>query len=103
MPKNVYGTYKTSGIPIRQPGASSFGRTWFVDATNGNDDSVGDRPDRAVATIERGILRAGDNGYDATVIVRRGFYQPAEELALTSDHEGIKILSDQLMSSRDIL
>jgi len=95
--RNKLGTYKTSGIPIRQPGASSFGPTIYVDATNGNDDNAGDNPQNAVATIEKGVDRAGTEGVDATVIVRRGFYQPADEIALTSDHCGIRILADQLM------
>jgi len=97
MAQNSLGTYKKSGIPVRQPGASSFGPTVFVDATNGNDDNLGTRPDRAVATIERGVVVAGNEGLDASVIVRRGFYQPASEIALTSDHEGIRIVADRIM------
>jgi len=95
--RNKAGTYKTSGIPVREPGASSFGPTIYVDATNGNDDYAGDNPTNAVATIEKGVERAGTEGLDATVIVRRGFYQPAEEIALTSDHHGISILADKVM------
>lgn len=96
MPQNSLGTYKKSGIPVRQPGASSFGPTVYVDTTNGNDDNLGTRPDRAVATIERGVVVAGNEGLNATVIVRSGFYQPASEIALTSDHDGISVLADQL-------
>jgi len=95
--RNRLGTYKTSGIPIREPGASSFGPMIYVDATNGNDDNAGDNPRNAVATIEQGVARAGTEGLDATVIVRRGFYQPADEIALTSDHHGISILADKTM------
>ena len=95
--RNKAGTYKTSGIPVREPGASSFGPTIYVDATNGNDDYAGDNPTNAVATIEQGVIRAGNEGLDATVIVRRGFYQPASEIALTSDHHGISILADKVM------
>jgi len=95
--RNKLGTYKTSGIPIREPGASSFGPTIYVDSTNGNDDRAGDNPSNAVATIEKGVERAGNEGLDATVIVRRGFYQPAKEIALTSDHHGIRVVADKIM------
>ena len=95
--RNKAGTYKTSGIPVREPGASSFGPTIYVDSTNGNDDHAGDNPSNAVATIEQGVVRAGNEGLDATVIVRRGFYQPASEIALTADHYGISVLADKVM------
>jgi len=97
MAQNSLGTYKKSGIPVRQPGASSFGPTVFVDADNGNDDNLGTRPDRAVASIEKGVDIAALEGLDASVIVRRGFYQPAKVIALTSDHEGIRIVADRIM------
>ena len=99
MARNVYGTYKTSGIPVRHPKASSFGTVVFVDTTNGNDDTTGNAPNNAVATIQKGLDQAAINGNDATVLVRRGFYQPAatETHALTSSHSGIRILADQLM------
>jgi len=97
MAQNSLGTYKKSGIPVRQPGASSFGPTVYVDSTDGNDDNLGTRPDRALSTIEKGVDIAALEGLDATVIVRRGFYQPAKEIALTSDHEGIRILADHIM------
>ena len=97
MAQNSLGTYKKSGIPVRHPKGSSFGPMVFVDADYGNDDNLGTRPDRAVATIEKGVVIAGLEGYDATIVVRRGFYQPADTIALTSDHEGISIIADRIM------
>ena len=96
MAQNSLGTYKKSGIPVRQPGASSFGPTIYVDANNGNDDNLGTRPDRAVATIEEGVRIAGVEGVDATVVVRKGYYAPTKVMALTSDHDGIRIIADSL-------
>ena len=96
MARNALGTYKTSGIPVRQPGASSFGPTLFVDTANGNDDYTGNAPTNATASVEQAVDQAAIDGLDATIIVRRGFYQPDEVMALTSSHHGIRILADSL-------
>lgn len=90
------GTFKKSGIPILYPGSSVFGNTWFVDAS-ASDSNDGKTPDKGVAKIETGVSRAGENGTDATVLVRQGFYQPASVMALTSSHNGIRILADHIM------
>jgi len=99
MARNVLGTYKTSGIPVRQPGASSFGIVIFADADNGNDDTTGNAPTNAVASVEQAVDQAAINGVDATIIVRRGFYSPDKVMALTSSHNGIRIISDNLAPS----
>ena len=96
MARNVLGTYKTSGIPVRQPWASSFGTTVFVDAANGNDDYTGDNPTNATVSVEQAVDQAAINGLDSTIIVRKGFYDPDETMALTSDHNGLRVIADNL-------
>ena len=96
MARNVLGCYKTSGIPVRQPGASSFGSVIFADADNGNDESTGNSPTNAVESIEQAVDQAAINGVDATIIARKGFYSPDEVIALTSSHNGLRLIADNL-------
>ena len=96
MARNVFGTYKTSGIPIRQPGASSFGATLFADADNGNDEYVGNAPNNATASIEQAVTMATSAGLDTTIVCRKGVYQPDEIIELDTGHRGLRILADNI-------
>ena len=96
MARPDLGTFKKSGIPILHPKASVFGDTWFVDSTDGNDEYTGQQPTNAHATLGQAVDYAGAAGVNATIVVRKGYYQPASTLALDGDHNDLRIISDNL-------
>lgn len=54
------------------PESNVFGKTWYVDGTNGSDNNTGTRPNRAVATIGKAATTLGAAGDN--IIIGPGTY-----------------------------